>query len=151
MTDRAIHARGFTLLEAIVAVTIIGMTMIPLMSFMSQSALQLTAAGQSNSRSTIALDAAAFMETVNPMIDGTGATTMGDVRISWSSQPLVEPNTTVRPGVGLASYAIGFYRVNVQVARGAQDPWFDFDMRKVGYRRITVNDPFAGDPNEATQ
>jgi prepilin-type N-terminal cleavage/methylation domain-containing protein len=145
------NARGFTLLEAIVAVTIIGMTMVPLLSFLSQAALQLMAASESNARNAVTRDVLAFMETVNPLAQDSGTTALGDVQVSWTSAPLVEPNTRIRPGVGLASFSVGFYKVNVRVARGAQDPWFDFDLRKVGYRRITVNDPFSPDPFGATQ
>lgn len=144
-------ARGFTLLEAIVAVTIIGMTMIPIMSFLSQAALQLGAAAQSNARNTTTQDVLAFMETVNPLIQATGTSAFGDIGVSWTSEPLVEPNLQVRPGVGLSSFSVGFYKVNVRVSRGAQDPWFEFDLRKVGYRRITVNDPFSADPLGAGQ
>ena len=51
MTARAHQARGFTLLEAIVALVIIAAVIIPLLSFVSATAQALITAAETNERS----------------------------------------------------------------------------------------------------
>ena len=45
-------SRGFTLLEAIVALAIIGITLVPVMTFLVSASRQLASAADSNARAT---------------------------------------------------------------------------------------------------
>jgi general secretion pathway protein I len=132
------HARGFTLLEAIIAIAILGIALIPLLSFTSQSVLQLHAAADSNARSIAEQNVLAFLETLNPLDQPTGSTTLGDLRVQWSSKPLVDQSQNTTPGSALPYYVIGFYSVDVRVSRDGADPWFEFAARKVGYRAPVI-------------
>jgi general secretion pathway protein I len=134
-----LHARGFTLLEAIVAIAILGIALIPLLSFTSQSVLQLHAAADSNARSLAEQNVLAFLETVNPLDQPTGNTTLGDLRVEWSSKPIVDQTRNTTPGSALPYYDIGFYWVDVRVSRDGANPWFEFAARKVGYRAPVVH------------
>lgn len=131
------HARpqGFTLLEAIVAVAILGIALIPLLSFISQMSLELRTAGDSNARSLAEQNVLAFIEPVNPMEQPEGQADLGDLHIAWTSRPVV-PETDTGPGSGIPVYRFGFYDVTVQVSRN-QAPWFDFVARKVGFHSNT--------------
>ena len=132
---------GFTLLEAIVALAIIGVTLIPLITFFGQSAAQLNMAADVNERSLAQQSAVAFLEPMNPMSEPEGSTELGNFSISWRSEAVVQPNQEVRIGTGLAGYSIGFYRVSVTLSRPGLDPWFSFETRKVGYRLLTSSLP----------
>ncbi|MHB1206447.1 MAG: type IV pilus modification PilV family protein [Rhodospirillaceae bacterium] len=132
-----VHSKGFTLLEAIVAMAVMSLALIPLVSFVTQSANELQRAGESNTRSFVMQSALALMEPINPMVEGTGNIPLDhDLTLIWDTQTIVEPNPGIQVGSGLAAYRLGFYKVHVVVNRG-QTAWFDFDMRKVGYEKTS--------------
>lgn len=137
---------GFTLLEAIIAIAIIGFALIPLVSFLSLSANELSKAAESNERSFVEQAAIAMMGPVNPFQTPSGSTPLNDkISIAWDSKALVPPNKNLVPNSGLPSFRLTFYAVHVIVSRQGAGPWFDFDMRKVGYDAI----PFDGQSSGA--
>ena len=129
-------SRGFTLLEAIVAVAIVGIALVPIITFVSQMVGALTRAGDANARNLAEQSIIELLETMNPLERPVGEEPLGNLVIRWESANIIPPNKSVRPGVGLAGFAIGFYNVTVSVERLDNGPWFSFEMRKVGYRRI---------------
>jgi len=130
-------ARGFTLLEAIVAIAIIGFALIPLISFLSLSANELTKAAESNERSFATQAAISLMDSINPTLQPSGTMPLNDkVAISWDSQQLIAPGKNPMPNSGLPSFRLSFYKVHVIVSRSLSGDWFDFDMRKVGYDAV---------------
>jgi general secretion pathway protein I len=139
MTGQYRHSdciRGFTLIEAIVAITIIGITILPIMALLGQSLNQLTRTGDANARAAATESALAIIDPINPLITPTGETQLGATELTWQSQILVEPNEAVQIRAGLAGYHVGFYKVTVSLSKDG-DPWFSFDTRKVGYQRIS--------------
>jgi general secretion pathway protein I len=134
--DRA-GASGFSMIEALVAIVVLGLGLIPLSTFISQQALQLQQVDRANERHLAQQDILAFVETLNPLADPEGRVELGAVNVLWSSAPLIAPNENVRVGTGLAQFAVGFYRVDVSVTRTDGTPWFDFSVRKTGYRRFS--------------
>ena len=148
--------RGFTLLEAIVALAIIGLALIPLVTYIAQAADALQRASESNDRSIATQAALAVMEPVNPMTEPQGQLAIDDsVSVAWSSDVAVAPNAGVLVGGGLANFRLGFYIMHVTVSRAEDPNWFSFDLRKTGYARINTgfplgNTPATGDPMNTT-
>lgn len=136
---------GFTLIEAIVAVAILGITMLPIMALLGQSITQLTIAGEANARAAATETALAVIDPVNPLLTPSGETQIGDTLLVWDSEILVNPNETPQIRAGLAGYRIGFYKVTISLSKD-DTPWFSFDTRKVGYQRFSIE----GTPFEAT-
>ena len=143
MKGRAIcnNESGFTLLEAIVAVTIIGMTIVPIMALISQSVVSLSKVDEAQSRAAATESALAVIEPVNPLETPKGEIDMGETKLTWESETLVEPNESMQIGTGLSGYNVGFYAVTVLLHRNGE-PWFSFEARKVGFRRIRGDGPF---------
>jgi len=139
-------SRGFTLIEAIVAVAIVGIALVPIMIFVSQMVSGLARAGDTNARHLAQQSLIEFLEPMNPLEQPTGEDRIGDLIVRWQSASLVPPNTTSRTGSGLAGFSLGFYNVTVSVDRVDTGPWFSFDMRKVGYRRINFGNPLGFKP-----
>ncbi len=127
---------GFTLLEAIVAIAIIGIALVPIMTFVSLMVGGLTRAADANARNLAEQSIIELLEPLNPLERPIGDDQIGDLLIHWESTNLVPPNKQVRVGTGLAGFMIGFYNVTISVDRATGGPWFAFDMRKVGYQRI---------------
>ena len=135
-------AQGFTFIEAIVAMVIIGIAAIPVMALLSQSLSQLTAAAEANERSAAMESALALIDPINPMETPSGSTLIGNTEMTWDSTVLVEPDETVQLRAGLSGYSVGFYNVAISLRQNGE-PWFSFDVRKVGFKRLQANDgPF---------
>ncbi len=155
MSDNRGHRQsgGFTLLEAIVAIAVIGLALIPIVSFLSLSANALAKAADANARSFATQAAIAVMESVNPVEEPRGTLPIDEgTSVSWESQPIVPVPENPVPNTSFPAYRITFHKVRVTVSR-ASAPWFDFDMRKVGYASISVQefgtgsgDPFNSQP-----
>lgn len=130
--SRTPHQRGFTLLEAIVAVAVLGMALMPLLAFISQSALELRLAGDANARSLAQQNVLAFIETVNPMDQPLGETDLGGLHVTWVSRETVPQIANSTLGNGMPGFRLGFYDMDVRVYRN-RALWFDFGARKFGY------------------
>ncbi len=147
MVSRAASA-GFTLLEAIVALTVMALALIPLITFIAQSSDQLMRAAEANERSIVTQSVLALMEPINPMAEPEGALPLDDeINVAWKSEEIIPPHEAALVRTLLPGYRVGFYGMTVAVTRG-RAPWFDFQMRKVGYQnmRATGLDAFSGGP-----
>ena len=135
---------GFTLLEALVALTILGLALVPMVSFISQSADQLARVAERNERSLATQAAVAMLDPVNPLENPQGEESLGqNLTVRWSSNPTTAPNDRPQFRTGLPGFRVSFYDVRVSLLRRNSDPWFEFDMRKVGYQKINSNPLFG--------
>jgi len=139
--DRRHHrSAGFTLLEAIVAIAVIGLALIPIVSFLSLSANALAKAADANARTFATRAAIAVLDSVNPVEEPKGKVPLDDeTSITWESEILAPAPESPLPTTSLPAYRISFHKLHVTVSR-ASTPWFDFDMRKVGYISATTHD-----------
>ena len=137
---------GFTLLEAIVAIAIVGIALIPVITFISQMVNGLIRAGDANARNLAQESIMELLETMNPLEQPAGNDQIGDLLIHWESADIIKPSQATRVGAGLAGFNLGFYNVTVSVDRVSAGRWFTFDMRKVGYQRIGLTRPPGGLP-----
>jgi general secretion pathway protein I len=136
---------GFTLLEAIVALTIIGLALVPFATFISLSTNTLVKAAEANDRSFVMEAAIAFMDSVNPVEEPSGTIELYDeFEMSWNSEELVPPQRYPFPNIGLPTHRLGFYNVHVELFRESTGPWFAFHMRKVGYIAPQESDLMGG-------
>lgn len=135
-SSRSAGARGFTLLEAIVAVAIVGIAIVPIVTFVSQMVSALSRAGDVNAQNLAKQAIIELLEPLNPLEQPTGQDQIGDLALRWESENVIPPNATTRVGTGLSGFSMGFYNVTVSVDRVDRKPWFSFAMRKVGYQRI---------------
>ena len=127
-------ARGFTLLEAIVALAILSAGGMALFAAMTQSVQMVNRAEQAREDDTALRNAMAWLEQVNPMQAPDGSMPLGDYELRWTSR-LVEP---VRPGAtgylepGL--YDVGLYELELQLWRG-DTLRRELPVRRVGWRQ----------------
>jgi len=132
---------GFTLLEAIVALTVMALALIPLITFIAQSSDQLMRASEANDRSIVTQSVLALMDPINPMAEPEGTISLDEeIGVSWWSDAIILSAERAAVRQTLSGFRMGFYGVTVSVTRD-QKPWFDFKMRKVGYENLRGTRP----------
>lgn len=77
--------RGFTLLEAIVAIAVFAMGAAALYAWVNTNLITLQRADAINSRSIMLKSAVEFMSTVDPEVRPSGSMELGDVELVWTS------------------------------------------------------------------
>lgn len=138
---------GFTLLEALVAIVVIGVAIVPLYEFVTRSLASLARVSEINLESEARLTALSLLNGINPMTDTGSTVAAGAYRIRWSAELFDGPIDGLGYPRGLGNYAIGLYRVHVEVSRQSGGPWFAFDTIKVGYRQERAPSVFGAPPS----
>lgn len=128
-------ARGFSLLEAVVALAILAAAGLALFAAMGQSMQMVGRAEDSRTADAAMRNALAWVEQLNPMETPSGDLEFPPYTVSWTSA-LVEP---VRPSAtgylhpGL--HDVGLYRLDLTVRRDGAVVR-EFDVRRIGYRQV---------------
>ena len=127
--------RGFTLLEAIVALVIFSMTAIALFGWQASNLKTMQRAEAHARNNALARSTLGLLAQVNPMLTPTGERPLGSLTIKWTSKEIQPVKPGVSP-VGMPSvFDLGLYLLDVQV--------FDADrlvttlqVRQVGYKQV---------------
>ena len=132
--------RGFSLIEALVALAIASMALLAIFALQQQLA-------QGEVRHTRALqlvalqrNALALTSDLNPTAEPQGSLRLaGGQWVRWSAEPLTPARTNVAlSSVGEGAFEVRLYRVRVLIsdARGARLGGLDFD--RIGWRRLAA-------------
>lgn len=126
---------GFSLLEAIVAMTLFAVGSVALYALQAQSVRSLQRVAEREAYVAAVEAALPLVEDLNPMREPSGTRRVADIEVRWTSTPLEDP----RPGrtaVGSESlFEVGLYEVDVDVRRNGE-PGARFNLRRVGYRQV---------------
>ncbi len=128
-------ARGFSLLEAVVALAILAAAGMALFAAMTQSVQMVGRAERARDVDLALRNSLAWVELVNPMETPTGEREVGAYLLRWSAEPLEEPRdgTTgyLQPGL----YRIGLYRMKLELWRdGVLER--EAELNRAGYRQV---------------
>ena len=139
---RPVRQRGFSLLEAIVAMVLISAMGGALFAWINTELQALERTQDANTRAEAMVNAVEFMEAVNPMLTPQGRAPLAGMELSWEAKA----STPVRDGVsypqGISLYQLALYDTQVRVAHPDGSPWFEFTLQQVGYKRVRDNKPF---------
>ena len=129
--------RGFSLLEALVAMVILASTGWALLAWINSSIASLGRIEESNARSLDAANALEYMQTVNPMTRPEGRVRLGDLTVAWTARPLTPVIDGSNFPRGTSQYQLAMYETAIRAFRGdALDPSVEFRMQQVGYLRV---------------
>lgn len=127
--------RGFSLLEAIVALAILASAGMVLFASMNQSVQMVQRAEASREADSALRNALAWMETVNPAQTPQGEQVLGEVTLRWDSE-LVEPARDAMTGYLQAGlYQVGLYRMRLELSRDGER-MAEVDLRRVGWLQV---------------
>ncbi|MEE4236490.1 MAG: type II secretion system protein [Anderseniella sp.] len=128
--------RGFTLLEAIVALALISSVGMALFSWINSSISTLGRVEESIQRATATRNTLQFMQTVNPMETPSGEETLGEYRIRWNAEPITERVDGASFPYGISLYQFTLYNTRIEVLGAPRRPDFTVEVKQVGYRRV---------------
>ncbi|MCZ8114235.1 type II secretion system protein [Silanimonas sp.] len=135
MTGAAARQRGFTLLEAIVAMTLFASAAILLFGWQAQSVDTLRRVGERQAYVESVRAALPLVLQVNPMAEPTGSRVAGDLHIRWTATAIDGPKPGRTPIGNASLFDVGLYSVDVDVRRGEIDVG-RFNVRLAGFRQV---------------
>jgi type II secretory pathway pseudopilin PulG len=136
---------GFSLLEALVALAIAALCLIPLMSLQRtyidgqrrhEAALQ---------RAEIQKNALTIVRQINPTDEPEGQAVLApDLTVSWTATEISDLKTSTGVPSGDGQYQVQLYRVDISVSRGSQKVVPDFSVERVGWTLGQAAEPTPG-------
>ncbi|WP_353573355.1 prepilin-type N-terminal cleavage/methylation domain-containing protein [Candidatus Albibeggiatoa sp. nov. BB20] len=128
-------SKGFSLLEAIVALVLVSMVGMALFSWINTNLQNLYRIQQVQKRHEAVRNAMVFMETINPLKQPEGDTKIGFYRFKWQTQILAEPTDNTRGLKGAGIYTVGLYETDVDIYV-EQELVSTVKLHQVGYKQV---------------
>jgi general secretion pathway protein I len=129
------NQRGFTLLEAIVALVLLASTGIALLSWINTNLMSLQRVQQAQQRQQAIQNALVFMETINPLEKPQGKEIIGIYQIDWNATAIELPKDGVTSIGGISLFQVGLYETKIKVMV-KKDLLAQFTLRQAGYKQV---------------
>ena len=132
------RARGFTLLEAIVALSVVATAITASFALLNFTLSTTNRMQEAVQRGEAIESAAQLVDRMNPFETPEGELALADCVVQWSSQMRGQPRrNTVRAGE-TGPFEVALFDVKVTgVRQGAE--WFAFTAQQVGFRRMLAD------------
>ena len=132
MSKLARRQSGFSLLEAIIALTIMATTLLALYSWLSANTMALNRTQAVAYSLQDARTALAVVETINPMDQPRGERQIPPLDIRWVARPITELRTGMSRSGTPTQFDLMLYEVDVEVFRDDALSR-EFRVRKAGW------------------
>lgn len=128
------NARGFTLLEAIVAMVVFTLGAFALYGWLSTNVITLTRISQRQEQEVAFASALDLVRRSNPMEVPRGKRVIGDMTVTWRSYAMEDPKPNAYQDGSPGNYLMGIYTVYVDVRRN--DRFIGkFHVRQIGWKQ----------------
>ena len=135
--------RGFTLIEAIVALVLMATTGMALFSWINTNVMTLGRVQSSNARDAATANALQILHNANPMETPQGEVKLGTYSVKWKAEALTEPRDGASYPSGIGLYQFVMYQTHVDVKTEDGKDWFDFKLQQVGFKKVRdIRPPF---------
>ncbi|MBN8530051.1 MAG: type II secretion system protein [Caulobacterales bacterium] len=130
---------GFSLIEAIVALTIAAIMLMAIFELQQQMARGQERAQRAIAQSAMQENALALTQTVNPMERPDGAITLpGGETVRWVSVPKGRAVTNAGFPVGQGAFEVQLYTMTVSIQPVADPPPAPLTFDRMGWRRMST-------------
>lgn len=127
---------GFTLLEAVVAMTLLVTVGGALLAWLNSTFIMVERMQATQQRIAVSRLALAYLERLNPATQDNGDAHLGHYRLEWTSQPLTEPRPVVGRYTGHPGpYEATLFLVRARVSEEGHVP-VDLSLELPGYRQV---------------
>ena len=128
--------QGFTLIEAIVALVLIGTTGMALFGWINTNIITLNRIQEMNIESSATVNTLEFMSSVNPMLTPQGQADLGSCRLTWNAEASTEPRDGAGYPFGMSLYQLGMFQTQITVQKPDGKFWFKLALQQVGYKKV---------------
>lgn len=136
--------RGFTLLEALVALTLIATSGLVLMAWINTNLQSIGRLQQRDAEAHLKLAATQIMQTVNPLVQPEGSLRAGTLEVRWRTTALTPRTTSMGfTGAGQGRFAMQLFEAQVEARDVDLGTELSFVATLLGYRGLpgVVNEP----------
>jgi len=134
MSGRA-HERGLSVIEALIAIAILGVALLPLLDLQTQVVRETQRSSAHARELSATRNALAVIEEVNPMLEPAGVRALSEgVTLRWASAPLSRVVRSVGAETADGAFDVALYRLDVVVDDEAARP-VAFSVEHLGWRR----------------
>jgi len=131
---------GFTLLEAVVALTLLAVVGSALLAWLGTGFRSLERMNEVQRRIDATRTGLAFLEGLNPMLQPSGSAALGSYRLDWESRLLAAPRPVVSRYSGHPGpFDSALYRVQATLS-GEDLPPLPLSLELAGYRMARLPD-----------
>lgn len=127
---------GFTLIEAMVALVLIGGAGMALFSWINNSIVALRRVEDANARNDAVANIIEYMQAVNPMQTPDGKANFGSYQIEWKSETLVAPMDGISNPNSVGLFQLGLFQTRIDAAKVDDPHWFELKLELVGYEKV---------------
>lgn len=130
---------GFSLLEAMVALLVVGLVGASGFALLHQSVRMAARLADDAERSRAILNTLEIVGRSNPMAQSSGEARLGNCEISWRATQLTPATRNVAGADAGGVFDVALFEVHVRGNRLGQE-WFSFNLKQVGFRRTVAHD-----------
>ncbi len=131
--------RGFSLLEALVALAIASVCLLTLFGLQRQLAVGQRRAEAAISRAEAQRNVLALVRDLNPELQPQGAVALPDgERLTWTSRPLGPPRRALQPSGAPGPFAVRLHEVRAALVDGAGARRAELSVERMGWRRMAA-------------
>jgi prepilin-type N-terminal cleavage/methylation domain-containing protein len=133
----ASRQRGFTLIEVVVALAILGTAGMMLFAWISQNLQTAVRLEQAQARAQLQIEGVRWLGLINPAREPQGEQVQGKLQLRWSAT-LVEPVRTefTYGGSLLPRWELGLYRVRARLQDGTDGPVVEWEQSLTGWAPV---------------
>jgi general secretion pathway protein I len=135
MTRNA-RQKGFTLIEAIVALVLLATTGMALFSWINTNMITLFRIQEINAENEATVNAVEFMNSINPMTTPEGAAPLGAYQLHWKATETTPPRDGAGYPYGTSLYQLAMYDTQVTLEKPDGQTWLNFTLAQVGYKKV---------------
>ncbi|WP_025917395.1 prepilin-type N-terminal cleavage/methylation domain-containing protein [Herminiimonas sp. CN] len=128
--------QGFTLLEAMVALVLVGSLGMTLFAWVNSSIVALRRVEDANNRNEAIANVVEYMQAVNPMQAPEGKADFGNYQIVWKSRPLSDTVDGSAYPQGVSLYQLELFETAIDAAKTDNPHWFEIKIRLAGYKKV---------------
>lgn len=136
MRSRVGRGLGFTLIEAMVALVLIGGVGMALFSWVNSSIVALRRVEDANARNDAVSNIIEYMQAINPMLSPDGKADFGAYQIRWKSDLLTDKVDGVSNPSGIGLFQLALYQTRIDAVKADDPRWFDLKLTLVGYKKV---------------
>ncbi len=130
---RSASQTGFSLLESLVAVTLIAAAFLPLLALQGQLTRTVVAIERAETNVKDMASALSYLRAMNPMKTPQGAEKIGDATLTWTARPVSDERPALDQGGAPGRFMLQLYDIDgaliYEDGRRA-----DFTLRAMGWR-----------------